>query len=94
MAYNIVELVINESSINKPNELINFPNLEDFRIIKCSFQENINFKNLKKLKTIYTESNNLAKIKDEDISSLTTLDEILIFNAFYGNKEMKGKIYL
>ena len=75
MAYNIVRLVINESSINKPNELINFPNLEEFRIFKCSFQENINFKNLKKLKTIYTESNILAKIKDEDISSLTTLDE-------------------
>ena len=94
MAYNIVELVINESSINKPNELINFPNLEEFRIFKCSFQENINFKNLKKLKTIYTESNILAKIKDEDISSLTTLDEIFIFNAFYENKEMVKKLLL
>ena len=92
--YNIVKLVINESSINKPNELINFPNLEDFRIFKCSFQENINFKNLKKLKTIYTESNILAKIKDEDISSLTTLDEIFIFNAFYENKEMVKKLLL
>ena len=94
MAYNIVRLVINESSINKPNELINFPNLEDFRIIKCSFQENINFKNLKKLKIIYTESNILAKIKDEDISSLTNLDEIFIFNAFDGNKEMVKKLLL
>ena len=94
MAYNIVRLVINESSINKPNELINFPNLEDFRIFKCSFQENINFKNLKKLKTIYTESNILAKIKDEDISSLTNLDEIFIFNAFDGNKEMVKKLLL
>ena len=94
MAYNIVRLVINESSINKPNELINFPNLEDFRIFKCSFQENINFKNLKKLKIIYTESNILAKIKDEDISSLTTLDEIFIFNAFYENKEMVKKLLL
>ena len=45
MAYNIVKLLINESSIKKPNELINFPNLEDLRILKCSFQENINFKN-------------------------------------------------
>ena len=94
MAYNIVKLLINESSIKKPNELINFPNLEDLRILKCSFQENINFKNLKKLKTIYTESNILSKIKDEDISSLTTLDEILIFNAFHGNKEMVKKLLL
>ena len=94
MAYNIVKLLINESSIKKPNELINFPNLEDLRILKCSFQENINFKNLKKLKTLYTESNILTKIKDEDISSLTTLDEIFIFNAFHGNKEMVKKLLL
>ena len=94
MAYNLVRLVINDSSINKPNELINFPNLEEFEIFKCSFQENINFKNLKKLKTIYTESNILAKIKDEDISSLTSLNEIVIFNAFYDNKEMVKKLLL
>ena len=93
-AYNLVRLVISNSSINRPNELINFPNLEEFRIFKCSFQENINFKNLKKLKTIYTEANTLAKIKDEDISSLTSLNEIVIFNAFYDNKEMVKKLLL
>ena len=93
-AYNIFRLVICESSINKPNELINFPNLKEFRIFKCSSHENINFKNLKKLKAIYTEPNILAKIKDENISSLTTLDEIFIFNAFHENKEMVKKLLL
>ena len=46
------------------------------------------------MKTIYTESNTLAKIKDEDISSITTLNEIVIFNVFYGNKEMVKKLLL
>ena len=62
--YNIVKCVINESSINQPNELINFPYLEDFRLFSSSFNEYINFKNLKKLKVIYTESSDLTKIKE------------------------------
>ena len=92
--YNIVKCVINESSINQPNELINFPYLEDFRFFSSSFNEYINFKNLKKLKVIYTESSDLTKIKDKDISSLTSLEEINIFNAFNNNKAMVKKLLL
>ena len=89
-----MKCVINESSINQPNELINFPYLEDFRLFSSSFNEYINFKNLKKLKVIYTESSDLAKIKDKDISSLTSLEEINIFNAFNNNKAMVKKLLL
>ena len=90
--YNIVNLFIYDSSINEPEELLNFPNLENFRFFDCSTVVNyINFKNLKKLNTIYTESYILTKIKDEDISSLISLKEIIIYEV---NKEMFKKLLL
>ena len=91
---NIVGFYINDSEINKLNELLNFPNLENMRFFSCSISEYINFKNLKKLNLMYTEASLLSKIKDEDISVLTSLKEIYIFNAIYNNNEMIKKLLL
>ena len=92
--YSIQVFFILESSINKPKELLNFPNLENFRFFSCSIANYINFKNLKKLNAIYTESYNLIKIKDDDISSLTSLKDIFIFEADTNNDGMIKKLLL
>ena len=92
--FNLNELYISSSELCKSKELMNFSKLEIFEYIN-SYNLSINIQNSKHLKKISMDSKNLIELTHADLSSLTSLEEIEIFDKEYiSHSEIIKKLLL
>ena len=96
--FNIKEMTILTSEKSKSNFKIKFPELETLKLVIDSYKDTfiniIDFKSAKLLKKLVIDYDTFIKINDEDLSSLDSLEEVVIVSDGRSGAEAIKKLLL